>query len=65
MIYLGDEWGVCEVLAGVSPAVRYIDRITDRVIEAGNGDGSEGDGVDLAGHQYVWLECIGPEGYPL
>ena len=26
MIYLGDEWGVCEILAGVSPAVRYIDR---------------------------------------
>ena len=64
-----------EALAGAAPAARYIDRITDRVIEGGNGggsegdgsegDGSEGDGVDLAGHQYVWLECIGPEGYPL
>jgi len=28
-----------------------VDRITGRSVE-------NGDGIDLAGHQYVWLECL-------
>jgi len=39
------------VLDRSASASRFTDRITGRVIE-------NGDGIDLAGHQYVWLECL-------
>lgn len=41
-----------DALNRATSAVRFIDRLTNREIQ-------NGDGIDLAGHQYVWLECLG------
>ncbi len=41
-----------DALNRATSAVRFIDRLTNREIH-------NGDGIDLAGHQYVWLECLG------
>ena len=42
-----------EALNQATSATQFVDRITGRAIENG------GDGIDLAGHQYAWLECLG------
>ena len=40
-----------QVLDRCTSATRFVDRITGRTVE-------NGDGIDLAGHQYIWLECL-------
>ncbi len=40
-----------DALNQATSAARFVDHISGRVIE-------NGDGFDLAGHQYAWLECL-------